>query len=133
MPAWLSREAKAEWRRIVPHLDAVGLLTIVDRSALASYCQAFAELVVATKLLEKEGRIVDVDVFNKADDCTGTVRKLHPAVKLQRDAFASVKQFLGEFGLTPSSRTRLQAPVEDEGEDKDEAFFNRDSTKKEQG
>jgi P27 family predicted phage terminase small subunit len=111
MPRWLSKEAKAEWKRIVPELLALGLLTLVDRTALACYCQAYAELVEATRLVDQEGRILEVPVFNKAGEQTGTTRKAHPAVRLQRDAFARVKAFLGEFGLTPASRPRVNVPA----------------------
>ena len=64
MPEWLSAEAKREWRRIVPDLDAVGALCRVDRAALAAYCQAFGELADAIRIVEREGRILDVDVFH---------------------------------------------------------------------
>jgi P27 family predicted phage terminase small subunit len=115
MPTWLSKEARNEWRRIVPELRRLGLLTLVDRTALAAYCQAHAELVEATRLLDKEGRVVEAEVWGKESKDgvraqLGTVQKLHPAVRLQRDAFARVKAFLGEFGLTPASRCRLATP-----------------------
>lgn len=125
MPEWLSAEAKREWRRITPELNRVGVLCKVDRAALAAYCQAFAELADATRMLEKEGRVIESPVFSKAGELVGHVKKLHPAVKLQRDAFARVKQFLGEFGLTPSSRVRLKGVGTGEAEKGDEAeeFF----------
>jgi P27 family predicted phage terminase small subunit len=109
MPHWLSPEAKAEWKRMLPQLRALGILYKLDRSALAAYCQASAELVWATETLEREGRIIDAPVFNKAGELTGHAKRPHPAVKLQRDAFARVKAFLGEFGLTPATRSRLKA------------------------
>jgi P27 family predicted phage terminase small subunit len=109
-PDWLSPAAAAEWERVVPELLALGLLTRLDRAALCAYCQAYAELQRATEMIEAEGLILDVEVFNRAGDVTGTVRKPHPAVRLQRDAFHRVKAFLCEFGLTPSSRTRLRTP-----------------------
>ena len=34
-PAWLSKEAKREWKRLVPFLEQAGLLTQVDRAAFA--------------------------------------------------------------------------------------------------
>ena len=40
-------------------------------------------------------------------EVVGAKKALHPAVKLQRDAFGRVKQFLAEFGLTPSSPSRM--------------------------
>jgi P27 family predicted phage terminase small subunit len=115
MPDWLSQSAKSEWKRIAPELLRLGLVTVVDRAALAAYCQAYAELKEATKQLDTEGRIVavyakdlngDVLLDRKKNPVVESYRA-HPAVKLQRDAFARVKAFLAEFGLTPSSRSRL--------------------------
>ena len=118
MPAWLNDEAKAEWCRIVPELSAVGVLTVVDRAALAAYCAAWSELRAATNLIDKEGRLIDVDVYaRESGEKVGARRVVHPAVKLQREAFGLVKAFLVEFGLSPSSRTRITArPKQDEAD-----------------
>lgn len=127
MPLWLSERAQAEWRRIVPELLAIGLLARIDQAALASYCQAYAEAEIATRTIETEGRICRVPLFaDKAiselvtDPKTGKQEtklialkgqvigerlKTHPAVTQQREAFRLVKQFLAEFGLSPSSRS----------------------------
>jgi phage terminase small subunit len=40
-PAHLSTEAKTEWRRVAPELYRLGILTRLDRSALAAYCQCY--------------------------------------------------------------------------------------------
>lgn len=112
MPGWLPREAKAEWRRIVPELRRLGLLSVVDRGSLTAYCVAWAELQSATVSLERDGRVITEPVMGRGDNPIGEKRKLHPAVRLQRDAFARVKQFLGEFGLSPASRARLQTPTD---------------------
>jgi P27 family predicted phage terminase small subunit len=116
MPAWLSPTAKSEWRRLAPKLLALGLLTENDRAAFAGYCQAYAELVDATRILDKEGRILPVFATSKAlgtilDGNGRPIRiggKLHPMLKSQRDAFARVRVLLAEFGLTPSARGRLR-------------------------
>ena len=44
-PEWLLPEAKKVWRRLVRELEALGLLTGIDREALAGYCQAWANAV----------------------------------------------------------------------------------------
>jgi P27 family predicted phage terminase small subunit len=122
MPAWLSAEAKAEWRRIVPQLAGLGLLALVDRGALAAYCTAFAELRYATQTLEADGSILDVPIVGvrRTRDAQGQTtadpeifgykKVKHPAVALQRDAMARVKAFLGEFGLSPAARAGLHVP-----------------------
>ncbi len=83
MPAWLTAEAKREWKRVAPELERLGLLTCVDGTALASYCQSYARYIKA----DKEGRV------NEA--CKH---------------LAFVKAFCVEFGLTPSSRGRMTIP-----------------------
>jgi phage terminase small subunit len=47
----LSAEAKIEWRRVARALHRLGLLTSVDRAALAAYCQAYARWRQAEKAL----------------------------------------------------------------------------------
>lgn len=99
MPSWLSVDAKAEWKKIVPELKKLGILTIVDRVALGAYCQAYAELLAATELINRHGRLLTSDgkVF------------ANPACQLQKSAFDTVHKFLTQFGLTPASRSRLTA------------------------
>src|SRR3954470_22329956 len=41
-PSFLSKEAKKEWRRLSGELYILGLLTRLDRAALAGYCAAYA-------------------------------------------------------------------------------------------
>jgi P27 family predicted phage terminase small subunit len=114
-PGWLSKEAKEEWKRIVPQLKKARLLVLIDRVALAAYCQAWAELAQATEMLDREGRIIEQPVVSSATGKkTGAVKKAHPAVKHQRDAFAQVKKFLIEFGLSPASRSKAAGGCEPE-------------------
>jgi phage terminase small subunit len=39
-PTWLDREARAEWRRVTPELERLGLLSHIDRGMLTLYCDA---------------------------------------------------------------------------------------------
>jgi phage terminase small subunit len=41
-PSWLEPEAKKEWKRMAKTLEAIGVLTQVDKAAFAGYCQAYA-------------------------------------------------------------------------------------------
>jgi len=52
-PDWLDAEARAEWDRVVPELDAQGLLSGVDRAILTSYSAAWSVLVRAVAELGK--------------------------------------------------------------------------------
>ena len=52
-PTWLDKEAKKEWRRMVTELDPLGMLTLIDRSVLARYCDNFSKWMAAEKALQK--------------------------------------------------------------------------------
>ena len=41
-PAWLGKEARAVWKRMVPELRRMGVLTVIDGEALAAFCQTYA-------------------------------------------------------------------------------------------
>jgi phage terminase small subunit len=48
-PSWLPVEAKKLWREIDGSLGRAGVLTALDRSMLATYCDLWAERVAARK------------------------------------------------------------------------------------
>src|SRR5215469_12484602 len=50
-PAELTADAKTEWQRVARRLHALGLLTTVDRAALAAYCQAWGRWRQAERAL----------------------------------------------------------------------------------
>jgi len=48
MPSGLSRYAKQAWKRMVPILLDMGVLTVADGDALMLYCEAYASWKTAT-------------------------------------------------------------------------------------
>ncbi|MCU4184013.1 phage terminase small subunit P27 family [Acidiferrimicrobium sp. IK] len=118
-PTWLSAEGKAEWRRVVPELDRIGMLTKVDRAALATYCEAWATFMSAQRLVHEHGLVLlkykDLETLDGTKIYV-TVAK-NPAAQMARDAAGLIRQFSAEFGLTPSARTRIDLPEPDEGTD----------------
>jgi P27 family predicted phage terminase small subunit len=115
-PTWLDKEARKEWQRLVPELERMGLLTVVDGAALTCLCTAWAEYIWATKTLEAEGRVVTCGgkVVEKPDgtfEVLGAQLVPHPAVAMQRSAWKAVKDFAALFGLNPSARTGLHVPT----------------------
>lgn len=97
----------------------MALLFAADEVSLAAYCQAAAELQLATAVLEAEGRYLQHVLVDGHGKPTGVTRtQAHPALRGQRDAFGRVKAFLQEFGLSPSARARLgSAKAGDEEDD----------------
>ncbi|MFC9231028.1 phage terminase small subunit P27 family [Streptomyces decoyicus] len=100
-PADLKGEALAEWGRIVPELDGLGLLAKVDRAYLVAYCEAWATFNAAREAMAEYGPLV-------AGRDGGLVK--NPAAQVMRDAADLMLKFGSRFGLSPSDRTRLSVP-----------------------
>lgn len=105
-PAWLTRSAKAKWRRLAPELQRLGLLTSVDGDALAAYCESWAEYERAEKALQQLGTTYETS--------TGLIYP-RPEVQMSHRARQQMHRFGAEFGLTPSSRARVGGPVRQRG------------------
>ena len=114
-PKHLDANAKKEWRRITKHLDAIGLMTHLDMAALAAYCQSFSRWVKLEEIVQRTGEVlIDVDPDTKKP--TGVLRP-NPYLGALNKALRNMMACLSEFGLTPSSRTRLRGPQGGDGKD----------------
>lgn len=114
-PHDLTGEALAEWGRIVPELEAIGLLSVVDRAALIAYVCSWATFDECRKDIEARGVMVEGRDGNLVKN---------PSVAMQRDALAQIKIWCSEFGLTPSSRAKMQIPGGGDGGGEDADIAN---------
>lgn len=114
-PEWLSKEAREEWERICPFLEKAGLLTQVDRAALAGYCQSYANWQNAEKHIAAEGSTFETP---------NGYQQQTPWVSIAQTNKKDVLKFCAEFGMTPSSRSRIVvAQSDDESIDDMEALL----------
>lgn len=113
-PQHLTPDARKEWRRIVPELEMLGLLSQIDRAALAAYCQAYGRWVKAERGLSKfEQRFKGTNVGDGLCYQTTNGNWLsHPLVGVANKALEQMHKFLVEFGMTPASRTRISVNAE---------------------
>ena len=120
-PSWLKKDkvAHAEWKRVVPKLEKLGLLTEVDGAALEGYCKAYSRWVEAETQMDQ----LKSTVFKPNKD-TNYIQQL-PQVSIAQKYLAVVKAFCSEFGLTPSARSRMTLPGQVEEEDPMEALLSR--------
>ena len=100
-PTWLHAEAKREWRRVVPELEALGLVSLIDRAALAAYCQSYATWWTTERDIAENGA-------TQRSDRSG-LESARPQVAIRDQALRQMRAFLVEFGLTPSARSRVSA------------------------
>ena len=99
-PAWLEAEAKKEWKRLAPTLEAMGILTTVDISAFAGYCQAYARWKEAEEFITQHGSILRTK--------SGYVQPV-PQVSIAQTYLKIMNRFAEQFGLTPAARSRIIA------------------------
>jgi P27 family predicted phage terminase small subunit len=88
VPSWLSKDAKAEWRRVMPTLCARRTLTPADLGTAENYCVAIGH----AREIERE--------IQKSDTLNGTL------FRLQDKTMQTARQLAAELGLTPTSRNR---------------------------
>ncbi|MBF6135864.1 phage terminase small subunit P27 family [Nocardia otitidiscaviarum] len=119
-PTWLSREAAAEWKRVVPGLARLDLLKEEDRAALAAYCETWATWVSAIRDVRRNGLTVENHSTRK-DGTESTWVTKNPAVAVAETASQQLRAWCHEFGLTPSAEARVSRGGGDDG-DEDNPF-----------
>jgi P27 family predicted phage terminase small subunit len=100
IPPHIDKEAKKEWRRIAPMLLRNHVLTEVDYMALANLCQAWATLKRLQSLLNDAPSLL-------VKTPAGYVQQT-PLFSMIAKQMALVNRLCQEFGLTPSSRSRVR-------------------------
>lgn len=98
-PEHLNQVASVEWGRVSQELYNCGLLTRVDRAALAAYCVVYARWVEAEEGVREKGMIYKTP--------NGAVQQ-SPLVGIANRSLDIMHKYLVEFGMTPSSRSRIK-------------------------
>jgi P27 family predicted phage terminase small subunit len=99
-PSCLSKDAKAEWRRIMPALTKRKILTTADLGSVENYCIATGRVREIERLIQQAGGDIDPRLF-----------------RMQDKAMQTARQLAAELGLTPVSRSR--PAMREEGDDDD--------------
>ena len=107
--------AMEKWNELAAILTTMGVLTLGDGEALATLCEVHSAEQSCLLQLRAGGAVMHTDL--------GGV-KPNPAGPMYRSLVAMKASLLSEFGLTPSSRTKLATPVE-AAQDDLEAFFTK--------
>lgn len=120
-PKALTADAKAEWDRMVKRLEESKTLTVVDDAALYQYVNLFAETeqikadAIQARTLSKDLK----KLASKLDghelvEAIGKIVQLHQMIAKNvvqlRQGHMAIRQYLVEFGMTPSARGRVKVP-----------------------
>jgi P27 family predicted phage terminase small subunit len=108
-PKHLKGEARKEWNRVSKELLSLGLLSRIDRAALAGYCVAWGRHVAAEIEIARSGLTVTSPNGYELQS---------PWLAISNKALENVRKFAVEFGLSPASRSKVSGqPVEDADDD----------------
>lgn len=101
-PKHIDDVAKAEWKRMGNMLLDSGLFTKLDTTALSSYCVAYSRWVSAESSLQQFGTVIVAQSGFPVQS---------PYLAIANKAMDQMLRLMSEFGLTPASRTRIPANV----------------------
>ena len=106
-PEWLTGEGRKVWDRMIETLNFMGVLTQADGNSLARYCVTWVRWRQAEEFLARFGTTYPVK------DEKGKVRCFmpFPEVAIANQQSQTLTKLEAEFGLTPSSRTRISIDV----------------------
>lgn len=113
-PEILNDAALTEWERVVKELFATGVITLADRAALAAYCMAYSRWLEAEEYLEQHSWTYTTEKGNEIQS---------PYVGIANQLRMQVVKFATEFGMTPSSRSRVNAVPKDDADQLERSLF----------
>lgn len=94
-PKWMTDEARAEWKRIIPRLIEDRIITKADLTGVENYCVAV-------------GRVREIEALFRV---SGLDKVLFG---MQNRAMQTARQLAAEYGLSPTSRARVGSAANDD-------------------
>ena len=113
-PDHLEGEARTAWIKVSKVLTEMGVLTSADLHALEAYCNIYARWRTAEKELTKS-----LTVWGGKD---GDTLVASPYVRIAKESQMLMRAWMNEFGITPSSRSRVRVNKKPEKTDKERWF-----------
>ncbi|MDX0605407.1 phage terminase small subunit P27 family [Sinorhizobium medicae] len=105
-PKWMTDEARAEWKRIMPRLIEDRIITRADLTGVENYCVAVGRVREIEALFRTSG--LDKVLFG-----------------MQNRAMQTARQLAAEYGLSPVSRARVGSASTDEDDDDNPLLIGR--------
>lgn len=115
-PRHLKGRARAAWQFWAEELAVMDLDRRPDAMMLEGACVNYARAVEADEIIARDGLTVEESIIDE-DSGERIVLKVkkHPAVEISNVAWRAARAFCSEFGLSPTSRTRLSVDKKNVG------------------
>ena len=111
-PDHLDSKAKKIFETIAFQLFRLGILTEIDGHALGTLSQLLSDWIRLEHNLRKEGSFIRLYALSKEGKKFQIGAKTNPKIIQKRETIKLIRSFLAEFGMTPSSRTRIKTEPE---------------------
>lgn len=115
-PEHLSDEEKEKWKSTVRELHPLGLITAIDKDALAMYCTIYVRWIKAEKIVREKGEIIKTAAGNIIQN---------PYLSIANRALDQLNKLGAEFGMTPSSRSRVKTEPVDGSHELEQMLFGQ--------
>jgi P27 family predicted phage terminase small subunit len=116
-PAGLSPKVSAAWDHFAHHANTMGILSTSDGAALLRLAKQKAEVDDLDEDIQANGR-----TYNTVTRNGDTMIRVRPQVRLRERAELMLRNYLIEFGLTPTARSRVTRVVP-KAKDDAESYF----------
>lgn len=112
-PKHITGEAAECWHRLARELYAAGILSNIDRDALAAYCENYALHLKAGRELAQSSELLKASDEKDRDGNVTRVGGLYqnPWLAIWNKTGETLLKLAAEFGMTPSSRSRVKAEI----------------------
>lgn len=117
-PAHLDIDALREWKRIIPILSIMKLLSSADQTLIAMYCTAQGRWANAERQIIQYGPVQAIE--------TKTGKKIliqNPYLAIANKAMEQAHKFGNELGLSPAVRSKLHVEMGKENDPAKEFLF----------
>lgn len=101
-PRSLSVEARREWDRLAPEMARLKLLTVLDAGLFTAYCVVWGHWVECERVIAEQG------LTQRSPRGNVSIR---PEVRLSLRFAEQLRGIVSDFGMNPTSRTRLDVHV----------------------
>lgn len=116
-PVHLKGDERAKWDELAAELHELGVLTTLDRDALGMYCVLFVRWTKAEQVVREKGEIIKT---------TGGNIIQNPYLSIANRALEQLNKLGAEFGMTPSSRSRVKVDPSDPEHELEQMLFGAD-------
>nr|WP_306310634.1 phage terminase small subunit P27 family [Xenorhabdus aichiensis] len=120
-PKYFDKQGKYWFKRMAEELDALGVMSQLDAKALELLVEAYVEYRHHCDTLEQAGY-----TYPTTSATGDKIIKAHPAAVMKADAWKRLRAMLGEFGMTPSTRAKVNMNSPDQADPLEDFLKARD-------